>query len=90
MPDFSKKRMARKVSVKTIALDEGGQLVGLDERKWLPVKRKNLKATYELIYNGKVAHISLDSAENPIGVVIENEAIYETQKLVFEYLWNKL
>jgi hypothetical protein len=62
----------------------------MDERKWLVSGEKNLKATYEMVYNGKVAHISLDNASNPIGVVIENQAIYDTQKLVFEFLWKKL
>lgn len=90
MPEFSKKRITKKIQVKTIALDDGGQLVGLDERKWLPSGKKNLKSTYEIIYNGKVAHISLASSNNPIGVVIENDAVYETQKLVFEYLWKEL
>lgn len=90
MPEFSKKRVAKKIQVKTISLDEGGQLVGMDERKWLASGKKNLRATYELIYNGKVAHISLASSDNPIGVVIENEAVYETQKLIFEFLWKKL
>lgn len=90
MPDFSKKRISKKILVNTISLDEGGQLVGLDARKWLPAGKDNLKSTYELIYNGKVAHISLGTSDNPIGVVIENEAIYQTQKLVFEFLWNKL
>lgn len=90
MPDFSKKRIVKQIKVSTIALDEGGQLVGMDERKWLPSGQNNLKSTYELIYGGKVAHISLDNTEKPIGVVIENVDIYETQKLIFKFLWNKL
>ena len=90
MPDFSTKRIKKKISVKTIALGPGGQLVGLDERKWLPNQRSDIKATYQFIYDGKVAHISLDNSDNPVGVVIENQGIYETQKLIFENLWNTL
>lgn len=101
MPKFSDTRKQKKISVKTIALGEGGQLVGMDERKWLfsenradqanPTGRKNdLRATYEIIYVGKVAHISLDDASNPVGVVIQNQAIFETQKVIFESLWEKL
>lgn len=91
MPKFSDLRKAKKISVKTIALGQGGQLVGLDERKWLKGGREGgLKATYEIIYAGKVAHISLDDAENPVGVVIQNQEIYETQKVIFESLWEKL
>ncbi len=90
MPDFSDRRVKKKISVKTIALGPGGQLVGLDERKWMDVKGKKLAPTYELIYSGKVVHISLDNSDNPIGVVIENSAIYQTQKMIFEFNWNAL
>jgi sugar-specific transcriptional regulator TrmB len=90
MPDFSKKRIKQGVKVKTIALGEGGQLNGLDERKWMQPAQKNLKSTYELIYAGKVAHISLDDTENPVGVVIQNQEIYETQKMIFEFNWENL
>ena len=90
MPDFSNKRIKAGIKVKTIALGQGGQLNGLDERKWLDAKQKDLKATYELIYAGKVAHISLDNAENPVGVVIHNDEIFQTQKMIFEFTWDRL
>lgn len=104
MPKFSELRIAKKIAVKTIALGEGGQLVGMDERKWLVTedqkdqidqinrigKKTTLRATYEIIYAGKVAHISLDDTANPVGVVIQNQAIFETQKVIFESLWEKL
>lgn len=94
MRDFSNKRIRRKIKVKTIALGEGGNLVGLDERKWMKLPyekgKETLRPTYEIIYNGKMAHISLDNADNPVGIVIENEEIYQTQKLIFEYNWKKL
>ena len=89
MPDFSKKRIKSGIKVKTIALGDGGQVVGLDERKWMKAKQ-DLKATYEIIYGGKIAHISVDRADNPVGIVIENPEIYETQKLIFEFNWEKL
>jgi sugar-specific transcriptional regulator TrmB len=90
MKEFSDQRIKKKIQVKTIALGEGGQLVGLDERKWMKLPQGGLKATYEIIYCGKVAHISLDDAENPVGVVIQNEPIYQTQKMIFEHNWDKL
>lgn len=90
MTDFSKRRVKNKIFVKTISLGDGGQLVGLDERKWMPVGKKNLKVTYELIYGGKVAHISLDNSENPVGIIIANQEIYDTQKMIFEFNWSKL
>jgi hypothetical protein len=45
---------------------------------------------YQFIYAGKVAHLSLDKAMQPIGVVVEDDAIYQTQKLIFEFNWSKL
>lgn len=94
MKDFSKKRVRRRIKVKTISLGEGGGLVGFDERKWMELPNTKgqeiLRPTYEIIYNKKVAHISLDNADNPVGVVIENDEIYETQKLIFESNWKNL
>ncbi|HYV33550.1 MAG TPA: helix-turn-helix domain-containing protein [Candidatus Limnocylindria bacterium] len=90
IPDFSKKRIAKNIKVKIISLGEGGQLAGLDERKQMPTGENDIKSTHEIIYAGKVAHISLDDKENPVGVVIQNEAIYQTQKLIFDQVWNKL
>ncbi len=90
MPDFNKKRLAKKIKVQTISLGQGGELVGLDERKWLETSKENLKATHQIIYAGKVAHLSLDDMENPMGAVIENEAIFETQKAVFDFMWKNL
>lgn len=90
MPDFSNRRIKKNIRVKTIALGPGGQLVGLDERKWMPNPSKELKATYEFIFDGKVAYINLDNSDNPVGVLIENRTIYETQKMIFEFNWNKL
>lgn len=90
MPDFSNRRIKRKISVKTLALGNGGQTVGLDERKWIPTGGKDFKSTYELIYGNRVAHISLDVGQNPVGVIIQNSGIYETQKFIFNALWEKL
>ncbi len=96
MPDFSKKRIAKKIGVKIISLGEGGQLMGLDERKYMPIPSTvsgsgvKVGSTHEIIYAGKVAHISLDEKEEPMGVVIQNQAIFQTQKMIFEFNWNKL
>lgn len=90
MPDFTIQRIAKKIRVKTIALGNGGKLFGLDERKWMQLPEEGLKPVYELIYAGKVAHISLDNSANPVGVVIEDREIFETQKMIFEFNWGKL
>jgi sugar-specific transcriptional regulator TrmB len=90
MPDFSKKRISKNIKVKIISMGQGGQLAGLDERKVMPSDGKEAKSTHEIIYAGKVAHLGLDDKENPVGVVIQNQGIFETQKKVFEFNWSKL
>lgn len=90
MPDFSKKRIKTGIRVKTISLGEGGKIVGLDERKWMKLDGNGAEPTYEIIYDGKVAHISLDHSQSPVGVVIQNRSIYNTQKMIFEFNWAKL
>lgn len=85
---FSDVRIGKGISVKVIALGEGGELRGLDERKWLKVKKNT--ATYIIIYPGKTAYISLNTQGEPIGVVIENEGVYQTQKYIFDELWENI
>lgn len=87
-PTFSDVRIAKGISVKVIAIGEGGELRGLDERKWL--KAKTETPTYIIIYPGKTAYISLNAKQEPIGVVIENDGVSETQKIVFDNLWKTL
>ncbi len=85
---FSDARVAKGIAVKVIALGDGGKLRGLDERKWL--KSENATQTYIFIFPGKTAYISLDAKNEPVGVVIENEGVYQTQKMIFDNLWSKL
>ena len=87
-PTFSDVRIAKGISVKVIAIGDGGELRGLDERKWLP--KKDGIATFIIMYPGKTAYVSLDAKEEPIGVVIENEGVYQTQKQIFDSLWSTL
>jgi len=87
-PTFSDARIAKGITVKAIAIGEGGTLRGLDERKWLGLKTQT--PTYIFIYPGKTAYISLNAQKEPIGVVIENDGVCETQKQIFDSLWNML
>jgi HTH-type transcriptional regulator, sugar sensing transcriptional regulator len=87
-PDYNQKRVSKKISVKTISIGPGGELHGLDERKWL--SKEAGSPTYTIIYNRKVALISLDQIKEPIGVVIEDENTYKTQVMIFKSLWEKL
>lgn len=85
---FSDARVAKSIAVKVIAIGEGGELRGLDERKWLNVKSET--PTYIIMYPGKTAYISLNAKKEPVGVVIENEGVYEMQRNIFDELWDKL
>jgi predicted transcriptional regulator len=90
-PDFNNKRVKNKIKALTISLSEGGGTYGLDERKWLSVTGLGQgQMTYILIYSGKCAFISRDLSNNPVGVIIENKMIYETQKIIFLQLWSLL
>ncbi len=96
---FSDVRIARGIRVRAIALGEGGELRGLDERKWLSTAQDsgmsaiglhNPSPTYIIMYPGKTAYISLDHESAPMGVVIENEGISSMQQYIFDSLWNTL
>ncbi len=90
-PGFNRKRIKAGLKVKTISLAPGGGTYGLDARKWLKITSKQPpNATYMLIYAGKCALISRDNRNNPVGVIIENQMIYETQKTIFKQLWELL
>jgi sugar-specific transcriptional regulator TrmB len=87
-PDFNKKRIKNKIKANTISLSSGGGTYGLDERKWLKTEQTGTgNMTYILIYSDKCAFISRDSRNNPVGVIIENKMIYETEKTLFMQLW---
>lgn len=89
-PAFNEKRIEKGINVKTISLGSGGSLSGLDERKWITTSKNASNATHEIIYGGKIAHVGLDSSGSAFGVIVENEGIYETQRLIFEKLWERL
>ncbi len=87
-PDFTKERIKKKIKVKAISLAKGGKMSGLDERRWLGTDHES--ATFIIIYSGKCAFISRDMTGNPVGVIIENQMIYDTQRIIFLGLWEKL
>lgn len=84
-PEFTKERIKRKIAVKAISLAKGGRTSGLDERKWLATDEQS--ATFVIIYAGKCAFLSRNKSGQPVGVIIENKNIYETQKIIFDSLW---
>jgi sugar-specific transcriptional regulator TrmB len=89
-PDFNKKRIRSKIKANTISLSAGGSTYGHDERRWLKTDQEKSNMTYIIIYADKCAFLSRDSRNNPVGVIIENKMIYETQRTIFIQLWNLL
>lgn len=87
-PNFNRDRIRAGITNQVIAFESGGELAGLDERKCLD--KTHSAPTYMIIYAGKVAMISLTATGEPVGVVIEDDALYRTQKMIFEFVWNKL
>lgn len=87
-PRFSEERVSRGIGVKVIALGEGGELRGLDARKWIPANLTH--PTYIIIYPRKVASLALDAKGGLVGVIIENEGIAETHKAIFLHLWETI
>lgn len=85
---FNKERKKRKIKVKVLAIGAGGKLSGLDERKWI-TKDSHGAPTYTLIYNNKVAIISISSTKEPISIIIEDKGIFKTQVFLFKKLWEK-
>lgn len=87
-PSFTEDRIKAGIAVNVISLGQGGHVRGLDERKWL--KGATDSPTYTLIYAGHVAHVAQDALGGLVGVIIQNEATYETQRQIFEALWAQL
>lgn len=87
-PDYTKDRLERGIHVKNISFGKSGSPAGLDERRH--VMGAAGAPTYVLIYAGKVANIFLDGRGEFTGLIIDNRAMYETQKVLFLELWERL
>ncbi|HLD31917.1 MAG TPA: helix-turn-helix domain-containing protein [Patescibacteria group bacterium] len=85
---FSDVRIGKSIAVKVLAIGQGGELRGLDERKWLPEPKKQRTNSYIIIYPGKTAYVSLNTKGEPMGIVVANDSLYQTQKIIFDNLWD--
>jgi len=88
-PKYTARRKAVKVHVKAISVDAGGQIAGLDERKWLS-RAEGGAPTYIFIYANKTAYVAADEKERLFCVVIDDQAIASTQQMIFDALWKSL
>lgn len=87
--NFSEERIKKGIGVKVIALGKGGELRGKDERKWLDNTGEGAP-NYIIIYGNKAAFISIGTNNEPIGIIIEDEATSKMQKIIFDYIWRNI
>ena len=87
-PNFTKEKINRGIRTKVIALGEGGDPANLRmaERKWVATDAP----AYLLIYGSKVALISVAEDNTPFGVLIKDEKISKTHRILFNSLWEKI
>jgi HTH-type transcriptional regulator, sugar sensing transcriptional regulator len=87
-PRYNTKRKKMNVHVKALAIGAGGKTVGMDARKWL---LKEAKApSYIFIYGRKTAYVAADDRDRLFGVIIDDDAIASTQRMIFDTIWEVL
>lgn len=89
-PEFTERRIREGIDVKVIAVGEGGDPAELSDRKWLAEPDEVDISSYTLIYDNKVASISISNDNTPYGVVVEDAGAAAMQRLLFERLWSIL
>ena len=87
-PEFTREKIKFGIKTKVVALGVGGDPKNfkMAERRWL----KDEAPAYFLLYGPKIALISVAEDEKPFGVVVSDEKIAKTQKIIFESLWERL
>jgi len=87
-PEFTREKVKLGIKTKVIALGEGGdpKNIKLAERKWLDSDAP----AYVLIYGPKLALISVAEDNTPFGVLIRDEKIAQTQRIIFDNLWVRI
>jgi sugar-specific transcriptional regulator TrmB len=89
-PNFTQRRIHEQISVRVIAVGQGGSKDALSERKWLEATRGDGPNCYTLIYGDKTAFISIDEANVLSGIVVTNTGVAQLQKELFDRLWQTL
>lgn len=87
-PHFTKERIERRIQVKVVALGAGGEEQPFADRRWLTQHEGS--PTYSIIYGPKVAFFALSASEVPIGVLVEDGRVAETQRMIFDHVWETL
>jgi sugar-specific transcriptional regulator TrmB len=89
-PKFTERRITEGITVKVIAIGEGGDPAELSERRWLAEPDEVTIASYTIIYGNKTAQISISNDYTPYAVVTDNRGATAMQRLLFEKLWTTL
>ncbi|MBI4114421.1 MAG: helix-turn-helix domain-containing protein [Candidatus Niyogibacteria bacterium] len=87
-PHFTKEKTKRKIYTKVIGLGGEG-----DPKHLMMAERKTIKEdapAYMIVYGPKIALISVAEDDIPFGVLIQDEKIASTQRMLFDQLWGKL
>jgi sugar-specific transcriptional regulator TrmB len=87
-PDFTKVRIRKKISIRSIGLGHAGTPAKLAEKKSLNAKQS--ASTYILVYPGKVAMISVSAAKEPLALIVEDGALCATLQQLFDFMWQAL
>lgn len=87
-PNFAKERIKLKIRCQVMAVGSGGELWGMDERKW--ISKDAGSPTYIIIYQGRMAMISLNKQGQTMGIIISDEGIWKTNKMIFEHIWQTI
>ncbi len=83
-PKWDKERVKRKIKMRIVAnIKIKPTKILLTEIKFVPKEFASAVSTY--IFDGKVALIMW--VDSPLAVLIEHQAVYESYKSYFEYLW---
>ncbi|OHA14423.1 MAG: hypothetical protein A2909_01250 [Candidatus Tagabacteria bacterium RIFCSPLOWO2_01_FULL_39_11] len=87
-PNFTREKIKRGIRTKVIALGGGG-----DPKNLKMAQRKEIGTdapAYIMIYGPKIALISVADDKKPFGVIIKDEKIAKTQRIIFESLFEKI
>ncbi|HIH11633.1 TPA: hypothetical protein HA241_05555 [Candidatus Woesearchaeota archaeon] len=84
-PHWDRERVRKKINMKIIANVTIKPIkISLTIIKYVPEKFNSSVSTY--IFDNKVALIMW--VDNPMGIIIEHKAVYESYRNYFDYLWN--
>lgn len=89
-PNFTRQRVRNGISVKVIAIGDGGEDAPLAERKWINTQAGGHAASYVAIYPPKCAMISLVQGDYPTAILLNSDAIALVMQISFDTLWQHL